>query len=234
MFTRLLESKRKGGRSVWGAAFSTVAHTAAIALAVFATAQARAGDPPKPDVLVWVEPPVVQPAAPAAPAAPVAPDGRTDRQSPLPAPDPLLIDRIDVVIPPVDLNPSLPASGPAIVSSAGNDSSRAAPAGGVASSEPFTGDQVERQVSLRPGSSPPRYPSALRVAGIEGQVIALFVVSEAGRVEPATVRFTLSDNPLFEDAVKSALERMRFVPAEVGGRKVRQLVQMPFVFTLTH
>jgi protein TonB len=64
-------------------------------------------------------------------------------------------------------------------------------------------------------------------------VIALFVVSEAGRVEPATVRFTLSDNPLFEDAVKSALERMRFVPAEVGGRKVRQLVQMPFVFTLT-
>jgi len=25
---------------------------------------------------------------------------------------------------------------------------------------------------------------------------------------------------------------MRFVPAEIGGRKVRQLVQMPFVFTL--
>jgi protein TonB len=196
---------------------------------VFATAQARTGDPPKPDVVVWIEPPVVQPAAPAAPA-PVAP---IDRQSAVPAPTPLLIDRIDVVIPPVDLTPSLPASGPAIVSSAGNDSSRAAPAGAVASNEPFTGDQVERQVSLRPGSSPPRYPTALSSAGIEGQVIALFVVSEAGRVEPATVRFTLSDNPLFEDAVKSALERMRFVPAEVGGRKVRQLVQMPFVFTLT-
>jgi protein TonB len=64
-------------------------------------------------------------------------------------------------------------------------------------------------------------------------VIALFVVSEAGRVEPATVSFALSDNPLFEEAVKSALEGMRFVPAEVGGRKVRQLVQMPFVFTLS-
>jgi periplasmic protein TonB len=230
VFVRLLESKRNGERSVWGAVVSTVAHTAVIALAVFATAQARAGDPPKPDVVVWVEPPVVQPAAP---VAPIAPADRSDRQPPIPAPDPLVVDRIDVVIPPVDLTPSLPASGPAIVSSAGNDSSRAEPAVGVASNQPFTGDQVERQVSLRPGSSPPRYPSALRAAGIEGQVIALFVVSEAGRVEPATVRFTLSDNPLFEDAVRSALERMRFAPAEVDGRKVRQLVQMPFVFTLT-
>jgi protein TonB len=37
---------------------------------------------------------------------------------------------------------------------------------------------------------------------------------------------------LFEDAVRVALRRMRFIPAEVGGRRVRQLVQMPFVFTL--
>ena len=64
-------------------------------------------------------------------------------------------------------------------------------------------------------------------------MVALFVVSEAGRVEPATVRFTASDNPLFEVAVRNALDGMRFVPAEVGGKKVRQLVQMPFVFTLT-
>jgi periplasmic protein TonB len=41
-----------------------------------------------------------------------------------------------------------------------------------------------------------------------------------------------SDNRLFEDAVKEALRRMRFISAEAGGRKVRQLVQMPFVFTL--
>jgi len=26
---------------------------------------------------------------------------------------------------------------------------------------------------------------------------------------------------------------MRFVPAEIGGKKVRQLVQMPFLFTLS-
>jgi protein TonB len=33
--------------------------------------------------------------------------------------------------------------------------------------------------------------------------------------------------------VRVALRRMRFIPAEVGGAKVRQLVQMPFVFTLS-
>jgi protein TonB len=33
--------------------------------------------------------------------------------------------------------------------------------------------------------------------------------------------------------VRRALARMRFVPAEAGGRKVSQLVEMPFVFTLS-
>jgi outer membrane biosynthesis protein TonB len=41
-----------------------------------------------------------------------------------------------------------------------------------------------------------------------------------------------SDNDLFADAVRAALGRLRFTPAEVGGKKVSQLVQMPFVFTL--
>jgi protein TonB len=32
--------------------------------------------------------------------------------------------------------------------------------------------------------------------------------------------------------VKQVLANMHFFPAEVGGRKVKQLVQMPFVFSL--
>jgi protein TonB len=63
--------------------------------------------------------------------------------------------------------------------------------------------------------------------------MATFVVDVSGRAEDTTVRFAQSDNVLFEDAVRNALRRMRFIPAEVGGRKVRQLVQMPFVFTLS-
>ena len=102
-----------------------------------------------------------------------------------------------------------------------------APTGGT-----FRADQVEKQVSVVPGSPPPRYPEILRSAGVEGQVTALFVVDETGRAEEDSVRFVRSDNSLFESAVKQALHRMRFVPAEIGGRKVRQLVLMPFVFTL--
>jgi periplasmic protein TonB len=33
--------------------------------------------------------------------------------------------------------------------------------------------------------------------------------------------------------VKAALPNMKFYPAEVGGKKVKQLVQMPFQFSLT-
>ena len=97
---------------------------------------------------------------------------------------------------------------------------------------PFRAEQVEKQVALVRGSAPPRYPEVLRSSGVEGQVIALFVVDEHGRSEEESIRFVRSDNRLFEDAVRIALRRMRFVPAEVGGRRVRQLVQMPFVFTL--
>ena len=44
----------------------------------------------------------------------------------------------------------------------------------------------------------------------------------------ATFKVLKSDNDLFSNAVKNALQRMRFLPAEVGGRKVKQLVQQPF------
>jgi periplasmic protein TonB len=91
---------------------------------------------------------------------------------------------------------------------------------------------VEKQVALKPGNPPPLYPPALRNTGVEGRVIAMFVVNEMGQAEDSTVRFVSSDNRLFDDAVRTALRRMRFVPAQIGGKKVRQLVQMPFVFTL--
>ena len=230
MFARLLESRKNRQRSVWGAVVSTIAHTAVIALAVFATAQARAGDPPPPEILHLVTPPVSKP-APAAP--PLVSRRPTDRPSALP-PTRLIIDRIDLVIPPVDVTLSNPEPGPVALLpgtlTAGLDADGLSAAG---SNEPYSGDQVERQVYLRRGSPSPRYPNSLRAAGVEGQVTALFVVSETGQVESATVRFTRSDDPLFEKAVREALAEMRFIPAEIGGKKVRQLVQMPFVFTLT-
>ena len=67
---------------------------------------------------------------------------------------------------------------------------------------------------------------------IEGDVLATFVVDTTGRADPASFKVLRATHQLFERAVRDALPRMRFVPAEVGGRKVRQLVQQPFSFAI--
>lgn len=92
--------------------------------------------------------------------------------------------------------------------------------------------QVDKQVVHAADTQHPRYPADLREAGISGQVLAEFVVGTDGRVDTRTFRVMESDNEGFTEAVRSALPRMRFVPAEVGGVAVRQLVQQPFVFAI--
>jgi protein TonB len=91
---------------------------------------------------------------------------------------------------------------------------------------------VESIVALRPGSPPPRYPIALRAAGIEGSVEMRFVVDTLGRVEPGSATVLVSTDPRFTAAVEEALPRLRFTPARHGGRAVRMLVQMPFRFEI--
>jgi TonB family protein len=78
----------------------------------------------------------------------------------------------------------------------------------------------------------PRYPAALRRAGVEGKVVLEFVVDTAGRIEPRTVFLKHSDNPLFARAVRDVLLQNFYMPAEVDGHKVRELVEEPFVFTI--
>jgi len=85
------------------------------------------------------------------------------------------------------------------------------------------------------GTITPSYPETLRSAGIEGEVDAEFTVDTTGRVDQAAgIKITKATNDLFAAAVKSALPRMKFYPAEIGGHKVKQLVQQPFTFSITH
>jgi protein TonB len=72
----------------------------------------------------------------------------------------------------------------------------------------------------------------LRSAGITGEVIAQFVVNEDGKADMKTFKALSSSHAQFTASVKSALPQMRFYPAEVGGRKVKQLVQQAFKFSL--
>jgi protein TonB len=140
---------------------------------------------------------------------------------------------IDPKLPPLDFIPPSPTSPTDFtnvrIGTSGSDQSGPA----TTFSGTFNADQVERQVSVLAGAPAPNYPEALRAAGVEGRVLAQFVVDERGMVESDSVRFVQSDNSLFEASVRNVLKRMRFAPAEIGGKKVRQLVQMPFVFTIS-
>ncbi|MFN2637781.1 MAG: TonB family protein [Gemmatimonadaceae bacterium] len=96
---------------------------------------------------------------------------------------------------------------------------------------PYMEFQVEKPVE-KIGGEAPEYPASLRESGVEGQVLAQFVVGENGRYEAGTLKILNSSNPAFTSAVKDALPRMKFSAAQIGGRKVAQLVQMPFQFHL--
>jgi len=92
--------------------------------------------------------------------------------------------------------------------------------------------QVEKPVVQVPGTASPRYPEVLRSSGVEGEVSAQFVVNEEGRADASTLKILKSSNDLFSSAVRNALPNMRFYAAEVGGKKVKQLVQQTFQFRL--
>jgi TonB family protein len=93
--------------------------------------------------------------------------------------------------------------------------------------------QVEKEATPLPGTPSPRYPDLLRSANVEGEVLVQFVVDTMGRVDVREIKVLKSTHELFTTAVKASLPNMTFAPAEVGHRKVKQLVQMPFQFSLT-
>ncbi|MFI5228106.1 MAG: energy transducer TonB [Gemmatimonadales bacterium] len=103
----------------------------------------------------------------------------------------------------------------------------------VADGDTYYEYQVEKTVSPVSTNTSPRYPDMLRRANVEGEVLAEFVVDTVGAPVMSTFRVLKSTQDLFTLSVESALPAMRFHPALVGGRPVRQVVQMPFQFSLS-
>ena len=92
--------------------------------------------------------------------------------------------------------------------------------------------QVERPVMSAPGSASPAYPDILKSAGVGGEAIVSFVVDTNGLAQPASLKIIKSTHQLFAESVARTLPNMRFTPALIGGRKVKQLVMQPFVFQM--
>ena len=63
-------------------------------------------------------------------------------------------------------------------------------------------------------------------------MLVQFVVREDGAPDLSTLKILKSSHDLFTNAVRISLATMRMRPARVGGRAVKQLVQMPFEFRL--
>ena len=101
-----------------------------------------------------------------------------------------------------------------------------------ASGDTYFEFQVEKQVRQLSPIAHLHYPPEMKAAGQDGEVLAQFVVDTSGRPVPGTFKVLRSTNVAFTDAVRATLDSLRFTPAEIGGRKVKQLVQQPFTFTL--
>ena len=236
MFNNLLESKPKKEKRGGGTIASIVVHSLLVGLAVYATANAAIqNEKPRQEKIDFVEtpkdeppPPKDEPPPPPPPdvvAAPPPPKGFQVLTAPVEIPD---------VIPDIDLSKKVTDE---------NDFSGKGVAGGVAkgveggkaivqTDQPYFEFQVEKPVVPAPGSTSPRYPDMLRQAGVEGEVLAQFVVDTTGRAESGSLKILKSSHDLFIQSVRNALPQMKFIPAEVGGRKVKQLVQQPFTFSI--
>jgi protein TonB len=236
MFNNLIESQAKKQKRAGGSFMSLVVHTVIVAALIAVTKGAGAVmEEEKVEKLDFVEvkkdepkPPEPEkpPPPPDAVAAPPPPKGFQVLSAPIEIPN---------VIPEIDLSKKVTDEA---------DFSGKGVAGGIAKGveggkgpvpqgdQPYFDFQVEKPVVMAPGAQGPAYPDMLRTAGIEGTVLAQFVVDTTGRADMATFKALKSDNDLFTTSVKNALQRMRFLPAEVGGRKVKQLVQQPFQFSL--
>ena len=235
MFNNLIESKPKKQRTTGGLILSGVIHAILGAGAVYGTLEAKEQlEKPKAEKVEFVEmkkkeepppPKEVPPPPKDVVMAPPPPKGFQVLTAPVKVPD---------VLPDIDLSKKVTDEADFSGKGVAGGSSKGV-VGGTApvnSDQPFFEFQVEKQVQQIPGSGNLRYPDMLRSANVEGEVLAQFVVDTSGKYESGTFKVLKSSHDLFTAAVKNALPTMRFYPAEVGGRKVKQLVQQPFTFSL--
>lgn len=232
MFNNLIESKpqKKGG--IGGTFVSVALHAILITLAVYVTANAgqkiveknrqedvtfaKAPEPPPPP------PDEPKPPPPDVVAAPPPPKGFQVLTAPINIPD---------KIPDIDLSKAVTDekdfSGKGVAGGKANGV-----VGGVAqpTDQPYFEFQVEKPALPREGNPNPKYPSMLESSRVEGEVLAQFVVDTSGRAEMGTFKVLKASNDLFASSLKSILPQWRFYPAEAGGHKVKQIVQLPLKF----
>jgi protein TonB len=234
MLNVLLESNTRPTRRTGGTLTSMLVHAAIAAGAITLTTSKHIAPPVPPEEHLLPRVVLARPPEPRVPAHPVV-----DRQTVIAAPTAPRIPRVDHVpetIPAVDVDANVRvatndeaargAIGPAI-QSPGATSGVGGPPEGVLEER-----YVDRGPRIVGPAIQPWFPTSLRERGTGGRVTVQFVVDTSGRAELSGLKIVQASDSLFAQSVRAVLPRYRFSPGEVGGSKVRTLVQLPFDFTL--
>jgi periplasmic protein TonB len=236
MFGQLLESRSIRQRRTGGAALSIAAHLAVISAAAVATASGSGvgrenqtkvvvihyQPPPQP-----APPPEVQHVAQVTDAIPAAPTIAMPRQIQVPT-------IVPTSLPPVNLAQGSASDTVVFVLSGGSHAARQGAVLDLNTSDaPSSGAWTANELMMRMVSSAkPRYPESLRQAGIDGRVLVRFTVDTLGRVDMKTLQILQSTHDLFTRAVRDVLSSYRFKPAEIRGKPVTSMAEMPFEFSI--
>lgn len=237
MFTTLIESRHARQRHEGGTFVSIAVHAALITLAVQLTiGAARQVDKVRAEGLIFTDLKKEAPPKPKEQPKPV--DQPRVQGAAVPA------KGFQVLIAPVKVPDVLPDIDLGKATTREEDFSGRGAAGGIArgvvggevkkvdQQQPYFEFEVEKSAMPFAENRPPRYPEQLRDMNIEGTVVVQFVIDTLGRADVSSLKVLKTTHVAFSDAVRSALGHWRFYPAEVGGRKVRVLVQQPIEFAL--
>lgn len=224
----LLESEKHVDRAAGGSAASIALHVLVLAFAIAVTSHAGGG--------VKRNDPVYIPLPPWRPQVTMVSQSVATR-APSTTPH---IAKISVAVPtaiPVTIPiPATSADVPTTIGTAsaalpgsptGTDTAVAAPRG----NSPFGVEEVDVPASVVGGQRGPEYPDALRMMGVEGRVIARFIIGKNGRVESDPTIVSATDEQ-FVKSVKRYLAGARYRPATKNGEPVRQLAEQEFDFTV--
>lgn len=91
---------------------------------------------------------------------------------------------------------------------------------------------VERRATPLRDNLTPLYPPRMVGRHVESTFEVIFVVDTTGTVDGRTIEWPRAVEEEFTRAVAEVLTKWRFVPAQVGGRVVRQRVAQPFIFRM--
>jgi protein TonB len=102
--------------------------------------------------------------------------------------------------------------------------------GGGLTDMAFDMSELDKQPVLMASVSP-RYPPEMRKNKIEGSVVILFLLNEAGQVEDPRVE--KSSRPEFESPALDAVKKWKFKPGQRDGESVRTYMRLPMRFSMS-